>query len=179
MKRTATALFVVSALAALTVACGDNPDTLSNTSADSTGTIAGDDKKDDEQKPADKTDAKPATSSSATTNAPAPKTTSSSTAACDPKAAKTAAECTKCCAEQASPATTKAANDCACGTSSKCAKECGDNVCKGGFPDLACGACLLQAKCDFGDLGGALGGLAGGNGGTDASACFKTCEDKP
>jgi hypothetical protein len=181
MKRTAVLLSLVSTLGVLAIACGGSPDTLSNESADSKGTIGGDTDDDNDPKSStDQTDPKPAASTSASSNTTAPpaKTTSSNTAACDPNAAKTAADCTKCCAEKASPATTKAANDCACGTSSKCAGACGDNLCQGDFPSFECGACMFQAQCDFGDLGADLGGLAGGDD-SDSAACFKICEAKP
>lgn len=148
--------------------------------------VDADDADDTNAPPAKTTKATP--SSSASTQAPAktttPPATSASTttaskppsATCEPSQATTKADCQKCCAAKnyppASAPAPKAASSCACG--GKCGALCGDNLCDGDAPSIACGVCLLVAKCDPSETGASAPPAP-----SPAEACQKVCNAKP
>jgi hypothetical protein len=96
-------------------------------------------------------------------------------------ASANALECAQCCVMKNNPLV-----GCGCNVGSQCQAACGQNFCAGGLPDIACGLCLFQAKCQI-DLGGfGFGGGNDDNGGNSSAtqgaiqACLQqsSCQSK-
>lgn len=141
---------------------------------------------DDDDSAPPKTQTKPKPSSSASAQTPVKPAASTSASAstssalppatCDPGKATTKADCQKCCAAKGSsppsvPAPKPAAS-CACGGGSKCGALCEGNLCRGDAPNVACGICLLVAKCDPSEAAPSPPPSTG-------DSCYSACNSKP
>jgi hypothetical protein len=146
VKRALIALLIVAGIPFASVACSDD-------AADQKTLKPATEK--DNNEPSDNDSDRSSSSSTITT--PPAQTTSTIDAGPAPNtqscsATTSALECAQCCVMRNNPLV-----GCACNVGSQCQAACGQNFCAGGLPDIQCGLCLFQARCQI-DLSEFSGG---------------------